>query len=65
MRHPHDWEEALNDVIDEKKEVLDALDNIVSLWEVEASMSKIENAMVAARRIIDKHTTQENEHEIR
>lgn len=56
MRRPHDWEEAFNDVIDEKKEVLDALDNIVSLWEVEASMSEIENQMRKARELITKHT---------
>lgn len=56
MRRPHDWEEAFNDVIDEKKEVLDALDNIVSLWEMEASMSEIENQMRKARELITKHT---------
>ena len=56
MRRPHDWEEAFNDLIDEKKEVLDALDNIVSLWEMEASMSEIENQMRKARELITKHT---------
>jgi hypothetical protein len=56
MIRPHDWEEAFNDVIDEKKEVLDALDNIVSLWEMEASMSEIENQMRKARELITKHT---------
>lgn len=56
MIRPHDWEEAFNDLIDEKKEVLDALDNIVSLWEIEASMSEIENQMRKARELITKHT---------
>jgi hypothetical protein len=52
MNKPRDWEEAFNQVIDEKQEVLDMLDNIVSLWEVEASQSELENAMTRARRLI-------------
>jgi hypothetical protein len=59
MKNPRDWEEAFNDVIDEKQEVVDALDNIVSLWEMQASMAEIENAMARARVIVTKHTTQE------
>ena len=52
MNKPRDWEEAFNQVIDEKQEVLNMLDNIVSLWEVEASQSELENAMTRARRLI-------------
>jgi hypothetical protein len=52
MNKPRDWEEAFNQVIDEKQEVLDMLDNIVSLWEVEASQSELDNAMTRARRLI-------------
>ena len=59
MRRPHDWEEAFNDVIDEKKEVLDALNEIVTMWEAEADTSnkaKLENQMRKARELITKHT---------
>ena len=59
MRRPHDWEEAFNDVIDEKKEVLDALNEIVTMWEAEADTSnkaELENQMRKARELITKHT---------
>ena len=59
MRRPHDWEEAFNNVIDEKKEVLDALNEIVTMWEAEADTSnkaKLENQMRKARELITKHT---------
>jgi hypothetical protein len=59
-RRPHDWEEAMNDMADEKQELLDMLTNIVSLWEVEASMSEIENAMQRARRLINETIPKEN-----
>ena len=43
----------MNDMNDTPKDALwDALDNIVTLWEMEASMSDIENSVARARILL-------------
>ena len=53
MSKPRDWEEAFNEVIDEKNSLWNVLDNIVTLWEMEAAQHEIENAMARGRHILD------------
>ena len=49
---PRNWEEAMDQLVEEKNALWDALDNIVTLWEMEASMSDIENSMGRARILL-------------
>jgi hypothetical protein len=49
---PQTWEEAMDQLADEKQMLWDALDNIVTLWEMEASMSDIENSVARARILL-------------
>jgi hypothetical protein len=53
MSKPRDWEEAFNEVIDEKNSLWTVLDNIVTLWEMEASQNEIENAMARGRHMLN------------
>lgn len=50
---PNNWEEAVDQLADENNTLRDALDNIVSLWEMEASMAEIENSVARARVILN------------
>ena len=49
---PRNFEEALDQLADDNRALWDALDNIVTLWEMEASMSDIENSMGRARILL-------------
>ncbi|MGA1008478.1 MAG: hypothetical protein ACO3SE_07890 [Sedimenticolaceae bacterium] len=49
---PRNWEEAMDELAEEKNALWECLDNIVALWDMEASMSEIENAMSRARAIL-------------
>lgn len=48
----HDWEEALDQVVEEKNRLWDALNNITALWVIEAPMSEIENAMERGKIVL-------------
>ena len=60
MSKPRDWEEAFNEVIDEKNSLWTVLDNIVTLWEMEASQNEIENAMARGRHMLNIMEPKEN-----
>ena len=48
MSKPYDWEEAYNQLTDEKQELRDMLDNLVTLWSFEAPLADMESAMLRA-----------------
>jgi hypothetical protein len=48
-----DMDSVLNDIIEEKHSLWQALDNLVELWDMEASMNDIEKAMIEARQLRD------------
>ena len=50
---PQTWEEAMDQLTDEKQMLWHMLDNIITLWEMEASMSDIENSVARARALLD------------
>jgi hypothetical protein len=50
---PRNFEEALDQLAHSHNCLWDALDNIVTLWEMEASMSDIENSVARARILLD------------
>jgi len=56
---PISWEEAFEEVVDEKNALWDALDNIVSLWDLEASMDELENSIARARILLEDTTPKE------
>jgi hypothetical protein len=49
---PRNFGEALDQLADDNRALWDALDNIVTLWGLEASMSDIENSMARARALL-------------
>jgi hypothetical protein len=51
------WQQAMNDLADEKHELLAMLDNITTLWEMEAPLEDLENAMVRAKKLMNKFET--------
>jgi hypothetical protein len=51
---PRNWEEAMDELVEEKNALWDALDNLVTLWEMEASMSDIENSVARARAVLNR-----------
>ena len=56
---PRNFEEALDQLADDNRALWDALDNIVTLWEMEASMSDIENSVARARILLDNTAPKE------
>jgi len=48
MKKPYDWEEACNQLTDEKQGLRDMLDNLVTLWAFEAPLAEMESAMLRA-----------------
>jgi hypothetical protein len=50
---PRNWEEAFDQLADEAAELRDALDNIVSLWDLEAGMDELENSIARARILLE------------
>ena len=52
MNTPRNWEEAMDQLADEAAELREALANIVTLWDLEASMSEIENSVARARVLL-------------
>ena len=61
MKRPRNWEEAFDEIVDEHDALWVCLDNIVSLWDMEASMAEIENAMTRARVILNETRTEQPE----
>lgn len=55
----NNWEEAMDELADEKNALWHALDNLTTLWELEASMSDIENSVARARILLDNTTPEE------
>ena len=53
MNKINTWEEAMDELADEKNALWQMLDNIVTLWEMEASMSDIENSVARARILLN------------
>jgi len=51
---PRNWEEAMDELVEEKNALWDALDNLTTLWEMEASMSDLENSMGRARAVLNR-----------
>lgn len=58
MRRPHDWEEAFNDVIEEKETLAHMLLKLVSLWEDEVPKAELENAMTRAKMFVTSQLQQ-------
>lgn len=56
-----DWEQAMNDLADEHDALWVCLDNIVALWDMEASMPEIENAMARAKVILNETKTEQTQ----
>lgn len=52
-RTPRNWEEAMDQLTDEKRDLWDALDNLVSLWDMEADMRTLEDSVARARSVLD------------
>jgi transcription termination factor NusB len=42
------WQQAMNDLADEKQALRDMLDNLVTLWSFEAPLAEMESAMLRA-----------------
>ena len=49
---PRNFEEALDQLADDNRALWDALDNIVTLWGLQASDDDIENSMARARAML-------------
>jgi hypothetical protein len=59
MNKINTWEEAMDELADEKNALWQMLDNIVTLWEMEASMSDIENSVARARILLGNTAPEE------
>ena len=51
---PHNWEEAMDQLADEKNELWNALDNLTTLWESQASDRAIDFSMKSARQVLNQ-----------
>ena len=60
MNTPRNWEEAFDQLADEAAELRDALDNLTTLWEMEASMDELENSVARARAVLDRTTPKQD-----
>ena len=47
------WQKAMDDLADERDDLLTILNNITSLWDLEAPLEEIENAMLHAKHTIE------------
>lgn len=52
------WEQAMNDLVDEKQALRDMLDNIVTLWAFEAPLADMESAMLRASVLLKSTKTE-------
>ena len=46
------WQKAMDDLADERDDLLTILNNITGLWDLEAPLEEIENAMLHAKHTI-------------
>lgn len=53
LQKPHDWEEAYNQLTDEKDALWRMLSEVVDLWETDAPKHELENAMSKARHVVE------------
>lgn len=51
MKH-RNWEDAMDALVEEKKMLWEALDNLVSLWDMDANKNSLENAFAQARHAL-------------
>lgn len=51
---PRNWEEAMDQLVEEKNALWDALDNLTTLWDLEAGMDELENSVARARAVLDR-----------
>jgi len=58
MNKPRNWEEAMDQLADEKRELWDALDNLTTLWESQASDRAIDFSMKSAREVLNRTKTE-------
>ena len=47
------WQQAMNDLADEKQALRDMLDNLVTLWSFEAPLAEMESAMLRASVLLN------------
>jgi len=50
---PHDWEEAINQVIDDKHKLRCALLDILMAWNFNTGLAAVENALQRAKEVLD------------
>jgi hypothetical protein len=46
------WQKAMDDLADERDDLLTILSNITRLWDLEAPLEKMENAMLHAKHTV-------------
>lgn len=54
MNTPRNWEEAMDQLVEEKNALWDALDNLTTLWESAASDRAIDFSMKSARQVLNR-----------
>lgn len=54
MNTPRNWEEAMDQLVEEKNALWNALDNLTTLWESQASDRAIDFSMKAARQVLNQ-----------
>ena len=54
MNTPRNWEEAFDQLADEVHLLRNALDNLTTLWESQASDRAIDFSMKAARQVLNQ-----------
>ena len=52
------WEQAMNNLVNEKQALRDMLDNIVTLWSFEAPLADMESAMLRASVLLRSTKTE-------
>jgi hypothetical protein len=50
---PRDWEEAINQVIDDKHKLRCALLDILMAWNFNTGLASVENALQRAKEVLD------------
>lgn len=54
MNTPRNWEEAMDQLADDNHLLWNALDNLTTLWESQASDRAIDFSMKAARQVLNQ-----------
>jgi hypothetical protein len=53
MAKVNTWEEALNELVDEKLMIWKVLEEVVELWESDGEPYELENIMAKARKVME------------